>query len=378
MPTYHAIGDALVTRDELVEKAATGEVGEFVRAIEERPDDATLEFSTGMATADNLLGGPAMTRSSTRATFESIALNKPLTIEIRHIYTGQYPTPSFFKDTKDMLVTSAMKSLATFNAAPRAINYLKSQVSPKSNISIPAATEQGTPLISYVPALTDASNVLTLEVTFDTFPAEVIGSIANMFSKAAGIPIFALQSSYLLAAGTLINIVNRFARGLFERTPIFSTSEELSFDRPGSIIPQADFRLITDRPWDNHTRTQYRLNEDGQLIHIQQGNVYSGSLPYIVISLDGRARKEYEQFTPTAASAALLGRFYNVTEGQDQPLEPLLDALRLYNDWQFRLKADTLSKQITKLDSNSDEYRESKNKYDGLVANILNEALKPQ
>src|SRR5690242_3277119 len=101
MPTYLAIGDALITRDELIEKAATGEFSNFVRIIQENPDKAILELSTGKAAALDVTTTSDGTTVLTRAGFEPIDLGKPLAIEIRHIYTGQYPTPSFFQKTKD-------------------------------------------------------------------------------------------------------------------------------------------------------------------------------------------------------------------------------------------------------------------------------------
>src|SRR5262249_17290645 len=129
MPVYQAIGDALVSRDELVEKAATGELDRFARAIEENPDEAVLDFSTGGATADNLIGATG-SRDLGRADFVPVDMSRPLTIEIRNIYTGRYPVASFFQSRKDMVVMSAIKNLATFNMAPRAVNFLTRQVGP--------------------------------------------------------------------------------------------------------------------------------------------------------------------------------------------------------------------------------------------------------
>jgi hypothetical protein len=376
MPVYQAIGDALVTRDELVEKAATGELDRFARAIEENPDEAVLDFSTGRATADNLIGATG-SRDLGRADFVPVDMSRPLTIEIRNIYTGRYPVSSFFQSRKDMVVMSAIKNLATFNMAPRAVNFLTRQVGPHTNISVPAATDQGTPLVYYTPALTEPSNVLTIDVAFDSYPDELVAGIASMFTGAAGIPIFAVQGPYLLTASALISIFNQVARRLFEGFPAFSATVELSFDRPGSVIPQADYQLVTDSSWDTSTLAQYRSDDDGRLVDRKDGTPYQGPLPYVVISLDGRERKDYEQFTPTAASAALLGRFYNVSAGQDQSLEPLPDALKVYSDRQFRRKADEVSKQLASVDPNSNEGKALKKKYDGYVANILDDILKP-
>ncbi len=67
-------------------------------------------------------------------------------------------------------MTSAMKSIAAFNAAPRALNFLERGVHPKTNVRSAAATEQGTSVIYYAPALVERASVLTLEVGFNNFP----------------------------------------------------------------------------------------------------------------------------------------------------------------------------------------------------------------
>jgi len=42
----------------------------------------------------------------------------------------------------------------------------------------------------------------------------------------------------------------------------------------------------------------------------------------MVISLDGRKNVAYEAFTPTAASAILLDRFFGLNDGQEKPSVP--------------------------------------------------------
>ena len=104
----------------------------------------------------------------------------------------------------------------------------------------------------------------------------------------------------------------------------------------------------------------------------------------MVISLDGRENVDYEAFTPTAASAILLDRFLGLNDGQEKPLGPLLDALKLYNDLKFREKADELEKERKKLEEKDLKTAEDEAKiqqlrqaHDASVTNILNELLRP-
>ena len=375
MAVYYVLGDALVTEEELSEKRALGHIAEFSRAFRENRADVLLEFSTGRLTVDNILESVVLPSGDT-VPFKEVGPGKPLTVEIRHIYTGKFPKGSVFDRTKDMLVTSAMKSLATFNAAPRAVNFMQKNVRTYHNLSNPAATEEGTPLIHYTPALTERNTVLTLEIGFDEFPNEIFDIVGRALTQAAGIPLFVSASTHLLAAGAITKLLGNLGSRVFDRAPVFKATEPLMFLRPGDRPPQADFRLITEEDADLTLLQDFRLGPEGLIDG--NGRRYDGDLPYIIISLDGRNYDEYKDFTPTAASAALLEKFYSIRDGQEQALGPLLDALKLYNDWSFRKKADKLAKDLEELDSGSPEYKKKKAEYDALVANILNDLLKPK
>jgi hypothetical protein len=78
-------------------------------------------------------------------------LGKPLTVQLRHIYTGN--KAEGFWGTKDMLVASAMKSISTYDAAPRAINFLVPKTKNNRNFRAVDATDKGTPIICYSPSL---------------------------------------------------------------------------------------------------------------------------------------------------------------------------------------------------------------------------------
>ncbi|MBP1731168.1 MAG: hypothetical protein H6Q55_1597 [Deltaproteobacteria bacterium] len=377
MALFYALGSALVTEGELYEKYALGQMKAFTKEYKTKPGAATLDFSTGRMTPKNMitkLRGP----KGAAVDFVPIGMGKPLGVEIRHVYTGKYPEAGWlsFSKGKDMLVTSAMKSIAAFNAAPRAINFLQRKVTPKYNVRNPAATDQGTPLLHYTPALIEQATLLTLEMGFDEFADELLGMLSKAFAAAAGIPIFASASAYLVAAGAITKLAGEFGSLLFDSPAVFKATVPLSFLRPGEVPPQADFRLVCADDVSPALLQQYSVSADGRLVDAN-GKQYDGDMPYMVISLDGRESKAYEEFAPTAASAALLDQFYGVREGQGQPIQPLLDALKLYSDWSFRKKADELKRELGKLNNKSDQYKQKKTEYEAAIANIRNELLKP-
>jgi hypothetical protein len=119
-------------------------------------------------------------------------LGKPLTVMIREVYTGKHPK-NWLDKPEDMLVTSAIKSITVLNAKPRALNFLKKKINRKSRMERPSATEEGTPIIFYSPALLEKSLTLDLTMAFDSFDQNVFNQIAEAFTTAAGIPIFLSQ-----------------------------------------------------------------------------------------------------------------------------------------------------------------------------------------
>ncbi len=375
MAVFYALGEAIVTEEELREKQVLGSVANFAESLNKERGGAILEFSTGRLTSKNIRKSIRLPNGEPTP-FQEVGPGKPLTIEIRHVYTGRYPKAVVFDKTKDMLITSAMKSIATFDAAPRAVNFLEKNVRARHNISTPAATEKGTPLIHYTPALTEKNTVLTLEIGFDEFPEQIFVVVQNALTQAAGIPLFVSASTYLLAAGAITKLFGDIGSRVFDAAPVFKGTERLTFVRPGDVPPQADFRVLTNDDVGEDVFKDYKVGETGQLVD-SGGNQYNGDTPYIVISLDGRKNDEYSAFSSTAASAALLDRFYSIKEGQEQGIGLLMDAVKLYNDWKFRKKADKLAYELKELDRQSEDYKKKKAEYDAAAANILEDILKP-
>jgi hypothetical protein len=368
MPVYHAVGPSLVTESELREKSF--ELSEFSKRLESRDRDASLVLSTGVVRAEAVLESPA-------SSFQPIGLHKPLTVMFHHVYTGQFPRAAFLDRTKDMLVSSALKDLANTSAQPRALNFLRPQVQAGHNTSTPAATEEGTPLITYSPAITIPATILTLEMVFDNFPDELLKRIGTAFGSAAGIPIFAPAAPYLMAAGVLIRLVADLGKALFDGPPAFRESITLNFDLPQLPLTEADFRVVAPGDFDV---TPFSVDPVKGLIDRQTSQRYDGPFPYIILALDGRKRDdEFGQFAPAALTAAQLERFFSAKEGAEVAVDTLLESVKLFNDVRFRTQADALKKRIDRdcAGSDTEECRKLREKYQALLDNILTDSLKP-
>lgn len=375
MAVFYAMGDALVGRNELHAKIGTGELKHFQEALAKKPNEAKLNLLTGTATAKNIVGSFDRGNGSP-IDFEEIGIGKPLTVQIRHIYTGN-KAEGFWGD-KDMLVTSAMRSISTYDAAPRAVNYLVRSAQNNRNFRTVNATEKGTPLICYSPSLTQPSSVVTVEVMFSGFPKETFDAVAQAFNSASSIPVFVPASGYLVAAGLAMKLAGNIGKSLVDGTPALRRTEEITFVTPGSNKATANFILLISDEVSDQTLANYKVTAKGTLARMDDENkLYDGEYPYVIICLDGREVDEYKMFSPTAATAAQLDKFYNINDGSSQPLGTIIDALKLYNDMKFREKASNVAEKLKGMVKGSDEYNNMLVQFQAYVSNIGTKELKP-
>lgn len=358
MPIHYAVGQALVSDEELREKQHKQNF-DFTQAA---------QFESGNFVPE-ATGEPLP--------FEPIGVGKPLIVEIREIYTGKFPG----RRSKDLLVTSAMKSIAAFNGAPRAINYMHKDVQRYQSMDVVPAVENGTPLIFYSPALTQKNSTITIEFGFDEFNEQAFETVGGLFQDAAGVPLFAPASNILLAASGITRIIGRIGELLGEKRQVFRSSEPLNLLRAGDVVAKAGFALLTDErnPMSKDDRSKYQIDKFGKLVD-STGTAYAGDTPYAIISYDGREMREYEDFSPTQASAEILDRFYSIGRNSDEGAKIIFDSLKLLSDQRFRSEADDLAKEISELDPTADAEKIARltMEREALIKNITNDLFKPK
>ncbi|HEV7689398.1 MAG TPA: hypothetical protein VGO52_01175 [Hyphomonadaceae bacterium] len=364
MPVYYAVGSALLD---------DAEYADFEQVVFRKGLQKSITFSTGVLEAE---AKSTFLTDSGPVDFVDIQFGKPLTVEIRYVYPGRFPKPGLFDKSKDLLVTSAMKSIASFNKAPRAVNFLVKDVVAREGHGMVAATDDGTPLVFYSPAVDMYNSVLTLEFGFRDFDPAVFKFLSDALKSAAGVPIFATSSFQLTFASSVVTLAGDVGKAIFEKPPTFKASEPIQFLRPGSSVSRAGFRLVTQTEADYAVLKAYEVHESGKLID-KNGAAYQGDIPYMVISMDGRANDSYKDFTPTAASAALLEDYFAIREQGVAELGALKRALELYNDYRQHKRVEELDeaeKAIT--DKTSDAYKENRKQRDAAAANIVTKELK--
>ncbi|GMV31874.1 MAG: hypothetical protein AMXMBFR59_39990 [Rhodanobacteraceae bacterium] len=370
MALYYSVGGNLL-RPEEVRKH--GDKIDSFEAEKKDTDSGNLTFS-----AEKHVFGFSLAANAPVVAFEPIGLGKPLTIRLVSVYPGDLPPKSgVFGKERGALVTSAVKSWQTFDAQPRALNALKKSVKRFQSISVPAATEEGTWIVFYSPALVDRSLTLTVELAIDDIDEDLLTSIGSIFKSAAGLPIFAMASPYLLAADALFKLGGKVANGLYDGKAEFQGTEVISFDVGGERTAVAGYAVLTRSDFDEATLESYSVGKAG-ILQDTQGKAYDGKIPYAVIALDGRADTKLEAFKSTAASAALMQRFYDVRPDGQTNATALTEALSLYNDFRFRAEAIDVITALKDQKLSENERKALEEKLEAIKKNIKNTLFEPK
>ncbi len=312
---------------------------------------------------------PGSTDSGT-VPFQPIGIGKPLLVQIRHIYTGGFPKGGFFRTSGDVAVVSGVKDFDVFAASARALNLLQRDVTPQSTLD-GKAFDEGTMLVSYTPSLLSAEVKVTVEMAVAQFPAAFVASVTQALGQLQGLPLFLPYRGFLLGASQLIGIAGDYAAALYDG-PVFSQTEKLSFDLAGAAPDQAGFRLLANAGLDVDGLTF----KDGVGLVDSNGRPYRGDEPYVVLSVDGRDQPALAAFSPTAASTALLERFFSATSTAGASLDALVAGMKLLSDMKYRDRAEALARSIA-AEANADRKAKLEAEREAVLKNILNEDLRP-
>jgi hypothetical protein len=178
----------------------------------------------------------------------------------------------------------------------------------------------------------------------------------------------------MIGVGMAIKLVSTVVNALSDSRAEFSVSERLEFELPDGAPVAAGHLVLCENTFDP-TKFTFKL---GVGLVDEAGRAYNGDEPYVVLLLDGKRHESFKDFTPTAATAALLERFLQQKDGSEVVIGAIVDAVKLYSDLRFRKEADKLSERLEELDPNSDEFKAMKKKIDALLANVGEKMLKPK
>lgn len=380
MAILYSLGSVLVERDELSEQRSTLASGSLdVRGFAKR-SDLKVRFSTGEFVIPTTMPAVKFLRDDfgNEIAFSPIGENLPLTIAIREVYTGRFP--KFPANDRSLLVASAVKGMGVYSEAPRAVNLIQQQVSRNQRMRTFSPTEKGTPYIFHTPALTQLSTSVGVELNFGGFPKEITDAIGNALQAASSIPVFAAASPYLLVGGVITKLAGNLAHAFSSSGSAEMTfSDEVNFIDPGSLLPHARFIVAVDsRERDfQRIKNDFKTDEQGRLVEKNNpAKSYEGEAPYVVMSLNGAPRPDLKDFAPTAATAAMLAKYYNIGEGRQSLATITIDAFKAYNDLTLIDDVKKLKEQLAAATAGSDEEKAIKAKLEALSKQMFNEELK--
>jgi hypothetical protein len=367
MPIYRIVDGHVLSETEYAARA-----DDIARHLRDRANAAAsvtpLEISGGRS-----LTPTAPAPRGDNIGFTPIGPNLPLTVLIRHVYTGKYPDRNRFRHRGDMAIVSGVKNFAAFDATARAVNFLAAEVGPHSHFNGPSAFDRGTPVVLYSPAVTDSAITITFEMaTANDFVKGLLDKFSSALQSAAGIPVFLPYAGYLLGASSIIKLGDGVADALYESQTAFLRTEIINFSLPGAPPATADWRIVCNPAF---SAANYSYVDGTGLID-RNGEPYNGDEPYLVMSLDGAKNDALKGFSPHVAAAAVLQTFFNVRDGSQAGIETVVGALSVFSDLQYRKQADTLKEELAATPDGP--AKESLQKqYDAAVANIVEQALKP-
>lgn len=380
MAVLYNFGNVLTDENELAEKAHIGKLRQFVNAAS-HGEEKSIEFRHGRVTTKDLSDNSHLELPD----FTQPEIGKPLSVEILSVYTGDAPQ-KFFGGKKDLLVVSGAKAFSTFGRAPRAINQLVQKVEDNQYLQ-PGAFTQGSPIVYYTPAVDISTTLCSFELVADSFNREIFDVIGRLFSSAAGLPIFAPISGYLLVGGALVRTASKLSNAIFETAPFLREDIAFRFETPGVPILQAKQMVICNErdkqefmAYQPGLTTEVGGNKRPVLIHRQTQKPYRGNAPYMMVSVDGRKRDALKEFTPKLASAAMIEKFYG-SSLEVQEMDVLEEAMLLFNDFHYYKKAKDLEQSLMSLDGstldpNSEDFRKATKLLNAYVNNIRNEVFR--
>ena len=339
MPVAAALGETLVGLDNNDVADSSGEeIRAFVAESEPDPDFAVnVDGSVTIGPAE--LANARDVKSAT-IPYQGIGIRKPLTIVLEKIYLGEYPDamPWFPISRGDVLVTSAHKGFEWFDAAPQAVHLLERDAERRASLKA-KATQQGSQLVYYSPAVTELSILFSVELSVDRdFNKEVGDALAKAVTAAGALPGLRHSGALPCCRGSCDSPCHqsrelaRTAAGVLRRTrrtelqPSWRRARSAGRARLVRRQGRPGVRGIHARSWVRTAGCRRRLLPGRTAVRGDEPRrdraAGTGRL-----GRDGRIQ------------AAIIERFFTSGELATKALEIVSESLVLYNDMTYQRKA---------------------------------------
>jgi hypothetical protein len=304
-----------------------------------------------------------------------IGLNNPLRIEIKDVWTGDH-------DSGEALLTTAVKSAATYEAQPLAVQAIHRLQRGPQHLPF-RAQYAGSPIVYYSKAALDTELLVDVRLDFDRFDKDRYINYLQLLEKAAKLPVFlgagalggvsgagAAAAVFLAASGikVLFNAIDRWRDG--DNPADLAATFAINLETPGEVPTRAGYYLC----WNDGTRFQvsprdtwqdddvviagsrgdeFSVDDSGHLVYRGSGSrVDNTPDAYVLLHISGTKDDRLADFQPAAASAALLKKFVG-TEGS--LVGDFVELAEAYNDFVFLRQVINIDSDIAEASSKEEK-----------------------
>jgi hypothetical protein len=370
MAVFRVLGEQLVSENEFIAKGA--DIVRGIKAVGEGGSPGpTIRLDDDQAFSFDVVpvaGAGAVTP------FTPVAFGSPLTIDIRHVWSGSVGSKNGFLgggSAGDIAVVSGVKDWSAFKASARALNWVAPRTGKQSLVKLPGALQDGTRIVAYQKAIASRQLTITLELASAPRENDIFDKLGSAFSAAAGVSLMLPYAGALLAAGQIVPAIGKLLGSITRGVSNWSQSEDLNFGVAGTTDADAGFRVIAAASA-NFSGMRFKA---GTGLVDAAGQPFVGEDPYVVIAVDGAAASDLEAFTPTVVSAELMRRFHEGESGAGGIIDDLLDLTTIISDVKFREEAMKVRGQLA--GASAAEKPKLQARFDALVKNIVKAELKP-
>lgn len=333
--------------------------------------------------------------TTTTVETKPIGFGRPLSIRILSMYAGQ-------AEHRKLLVSSAVRSHAVYDAAPRAMHYVFDDV-PTDRLLKPSPTQNGSRFVYYSPAALDSVLDLELRFSFDDFDLDKVTKYLDVAASVAALPIFAVGTSLggpagaaggkalLFYAKKVLTFAFDAIDGFIDYKNDWAPTWTISLDPRGGLEPsQPGYVLLygDGEPAEvlapvNGDLKDYQLlarskayrvdTRNGTVVYADQPDQIVLEEPYVLCYVNGAAEEELEGWKAAAVTAALTEKFFDQGGPNAGDLEELLTG---FNDMYMARKYAEISKKMKGKQLSVAERKKFQAQRDAYLKNIQSDDVK--
>ena len=337
------------------------------------PKDLGIKTRRSLLSTHNFIRGIRKVEKPPINSWQPIGIGKPLVVRLHTVHVGDFKNWLLNKK-QAIIVTSLIKDDITYEVPPRGVHQIYNRIKDGQTL-YPKASVEGTELIYYSSAFDKGKLKFEIEVKANKFDQDIVENISSTLTTAAGLPIFAPFAPFALVGSQLLKIGGDIIDKAIDKQPFLSYGFDIHENLGGLRNSQPGY-LIGGNSDELHKLDGYEIVEDrysnGNVYLAKNSKKYTGPIPYIIISVDGRSNQRYDNFKATIASASILKKFYSISGNTN--LDNIQAMLNIYNDYSYINKIRSTQKSIEKTKDES-KIQELNALLEAYKANIKNDDM---